>query len=125
MEDRRIVRPGENFDDVRAERPAELNRVAAWNNEFREVDNDCDFSPRFLASQCLKIQSAQKIPINQLQSGTGFACLQRVRFVPQYLLKPICPVICSFSQPNPAPAVVFENHVVALEHYIFEETSGR
>src|SRR5215471_18287038 len=125
MEDRRIVGPAENFDDVRAELPAELNRVAAWNNEFREVDNDRDFSGRFPGSQCLKIQSSQKIAINQLQSGTWLACLQCVRFVAQYLFKPICPIIRPFSQPNPAPAIVFENHIVALEHDIFEETSGR
>ena len=42
LDDRRIVRPAQNLDDVGGERAAELQRVAARHDELRELDDDGD-----------------------------------------------------------------------------------
>src|SRR6187431_713074 len=101
MEDRRIIGPPEHLHDVGTERPAELHRIAARHNEFREIDDDRDLLRRlFTAANGLKVESPKEIAIDQLKSRPGFACLHGRAFIPKYLLQPVGPVFSSLDRTN-------------------------
>ena len=126
LEDRRIVRPAQNLDDVRAEGAAELNGITAGNNEFGKIDDHRNLAWRFLpAADCLKVQRAKKVPVDELESSPGFACLQCGNLIPQYLLEPLAPILGPFGQAYSPAAIVLQHDVVAFEHHFLEECLER
>ena len=126
MDDRRVVGPAEDLHGVGGERAAEVRRVAARHDEFRELDDHRNPPRRRRARQPLQVERAQQVAIDELERRARLAREREGgRLLAERPLQPVTPVVRAACRAHAAAAVVAQHDVVGREHHLFEERRHR